>query len=102
MITLPTAIKSTSPKITELVYTHSHANQQEQLRTMVNQSLKGNIFEQQLPTSPIIPIFTNTIQRDQVVSVPTTTGSTMHRTSVTTAEKNFARLLSTRPAEQPS
>ena len=39
---------------------------------------------QQLPTSPIIPIFTNTIQGDQVVSVPATTSSTMQRTSVAT------------------
>ena len=51
---------------------------------MVNQSLRGNTFGQQLPTYPIIPIFTNTIEGDQVVNVPGTIASTMHTTSVTT------------------
>ena len=52
---------------------------------MVNQSLRGNTFRWQLPTSPIIPIFTNTIQENQVVNVPATTASTMQMASVTTS-----------------
>ena len=91
-ITLPTAVEVTSPKTTELVHTHAHPSQQEELRAMVNQSLRRNTFGQQLPTSPIIPIFTNTIQGDQVVNVTATTASTMHMTSVTTTGEIFPDL----------
>ena len=54
---------------------------------MVNQNLRGNTLGQQLPTSPIIHIFTNAIQGDQIVNVIATTASTMYMTSVTTARE---------------
>ena len=43
-ITLPIAVEGTSPQTTELVYTHAHPTQQEELRAMVSQSLSGNTF----------------------------------------------------------